>query len=53
VQEAQCLANQIEMYYCNPEEDKIKLLDTFTQKPAEFKHQDLIAQLDTVNLLAK
>ena len=51
IQEAQCLANQVELYYSHPSEEKIALLDTFTNSPDKFKHVDLIAQLETINLL--
>jgi len=52
-QDAQCLANQVEMYYCNPSSSKKALLETFTHKPAEFKHQDLLAQLENISLLTE
>jgi len=51
--EAQCLANQVEMYYCNPSESKKYLLDTFTFKATEFKHQDLVDQLENISLLTE
>ena len=50
-QEAQCLANQVEMYYCNPSPEKRKLLETFTKTPDQFKHVDLVAQLENISLL--
>jgi len=53
LQEAQCLANQVEMYYCNPSESKRKILETFTFKPQEFKHQDLVDQLENISLLTE
>ena len=52
IQEAQCLANQVEMYYCAPSEEKRALLDTFTNSPNNFKHADLINQLEKIDLLA-
>jgi ATP synthase F1 complex assembly factor 1 len=52
IQEAQCLANQVEMYYCNPSEEKQILMDTFKNTPNQFKHADLIAQLEKIDLLA-
>jgi len=51
IQEAQCLANMVEMYYCNPSKEKRELMETFTNKPEEFKHSDLIAQLENISLL--
>lgn len=51
IQEAQCLANYVEMFYCNPSQEKRELMDTFTNRPEEFKHADLIAQIENVSLL--
>lgn len=48
--EAQCLANELQLYYCNDNEQRLQLLETFTSKPNEFKHMDLIAQLETISL---
>lgn len=48
--EAQCLANELQLYYCNDNEHRLQLLKTFTNKPNEFKHMDLIAQLETISL---
>nr|XP_012222808.1 PREDICTED: ATP synthase mitochondrial F1 complex assembly factor 1 [Linepithema humile] len=50
VHEAQCLANELQLYYCNDNKQRLQLLETFTQKPNEFKHMDLIAQLETISL---
>ena len=51
IQEAQCLANYVEMFYCNPSLEKRELMDTFTNRPEQFKHADLIAQIENVSLL--
>ena len=50
-QEAKCLADQVEMYYCNPSSEKLDLLMSFTEKPSEFKHMDLVAQLESISLV--
>lgn len=50
VHEAQCLANELQLYYCNDNKHRLQLLETFTHKPNEFKHMDLIAQLETISL---
>lgn len=50
VQEAQCLANELQLYYCNDNEHRLQLLETFTNKPNKFKHMDLIVQLETISL---
>lgn len=51
--EAQCLASQVEMFYCNPSSARQKLLETFTHKPTEFRHQDLVAQVENISLLTE
>ncbi|KAF9798413.1 hypothetical protein SFRURICE_003059 [Spodoptera frugiperda] len=49
-QEAQCLANQFQMYYSGKDATKLQLLNTFTKNPDTFKHMDLIAQLENIGL---
>ena len=51
--EAQCLANQVEMYYCHPNPVKKQLLEAFTFKPNDFHHQDLISQIENISLLTE
>ena len=46
------MANEVELYYARPGEDKLALLRTFTNEPANFKHSDLIKQIENVDLLA-
>lgn len=53
IQEAQCLANQVEMYYCNPSQEKQDLMEKFVKRPNEFKHMDLVAQVETMALFTK
>lgn len=48
-QEAQCLANELQMYYCSDHTQRLRLLQLFTEKPDEFKHMDLIAHLETIS----
>lgn len=48
--EALCLANQLQMYYIQEEPDKKLLLEIFTNKPDEFKHTDLIKQIENLSL---
>lgn len=49
-EEARCLANQFQLYYCGRDEAKVRLLDTFTRRPDSFRHTDLIAQLENIGL---
>jgi len=48
--EAQCLANQLQMFYGQEDEKKLNLLETFTNKPDNFKHMDLISELENLSL---
>lgn len=48
--EAQCLANEFQMYYSGRDQKKIELLETFTKSPEKFKHMDLIAELENIKL---
>ena len=50
VQEAQCLANELQLYYSTDDPKRLQLLETFTSNPDAFKHMDLIAQLETIQL---
>ncbi|CAG4946428.1 unnamed protein product [Colias eurytheme] len=49
--EAQCLANQFQMYYNGRDEEKLQLLHSFTKSPHSFKHMDLITQLENITLV--
>lgn len=48
--EAQCLANQLQLYYGQDNKNKLALLDNFTTKPYEFKHMELITELENMSL---
>lgn len=47
--EAQCLANQLQLYYGQADENKLMLLEQFTNKPDEFKHMDLVKGLENLS----
>ncbi|XP_053945472.1 ATP synthase mitochondrial F1 complex assembly factor 1 [Anastrepha ludens] len=49
-QEAQCLTNELQMFYFKGDESKLKLLETFNRKPNEFKHMDLIKEVENIQL---
>ncbi|XP_055852156.1 ATP synthase mitochondrial F1 complex assembly factor 1 [Episyrphus balteatus] len=49
-QEAQCLANELQMFYCMNDPAKLKVLETFTKQPDSFKHMDLIKQVEEIQL---
>ncbi|KAK7084496.1 ATP synthase mitochondrial F1 complex assembly factor 1 [Halocaridina rubra] len=48
--EAQCLVNQLQIYYGGMDKAKTELLFRFHNSPSEFKHVDLINQLETLDL---
>ncbi|XP_065216900.1 ATP synthase mitochondrial F1 complex assembly factor 1 [Planococcus citri] len=48
--EAQCLANQIQLYYGENDEKRTKLMERFTNHPDEFQHMDLIGELNTLSI---
>lgn len=48
--EAQCLANQLQLYYGQDNAKRLNLLQQFTYTPQEFKHMDLIAELECLSL---
>lgn len=49
-QEAQCLANQLQMYYSQQSESRLNLLESFTNKPDTFKHMDVIDELNNLKI---
>ncbi|XP_022206362.2 ATP synthase mitochondrial F1 complex assembly factor 1 [Nilaparvata lugens] len=46
--EAQCLANQLHLYYGENNEKRTKLLERFTNDPQSFRHMDLIAEMENL-----
>lgn len=49
-QEAQCLVNQLQLYYGMNNEKKLKIMETFTKSPDSFKHMDLIKELENLSI---
>lgn len=49
-QEAQCLVNQLQLYYCMKDPSKLELLKIFTKTPEKFKHMDVIAELENIKI---
>ena len=39
------------MYYCNATPEKLALLEAFTEKPSEFRHMDLVSQMESISLV--
>ncbi|XP_073717455.1 ATP synthase mitochondrial F1 complex assembly factor 1 [Misgurnus anguillicaudatus] len=46
VQQAQCLANQVQLFYGSQRYETFRLVETFNHKPADFKHMSVIAELE-------
>ena len=47
--EAQCLANQLQLFYGEHDEKRNSLMRRFTCTPDEFKHMDLIAEIECLS----
>ncbi|XP_034736411.1 ATP synthase mitochondrial F1 complex assembly factor 1 isoform X1 [Etheostoma cragini] len=50
VHQAQCLANQVQMFYGTQREETYRLVETFNHHPADFKHMLVIAELEQSGL---
>lgn len=51
--EAQFLVNQVQLYYGGGDEAKLALVDKFNLTPEDFKHMDLIEQLEKIDLTTR
>lgn len=49
-QEAQCLINQLQLYYSQQNQKKLDLLKQFTNEPDTFKHIDVIDELNNLSI---
>ncbi|KAM4549124.1 ATP synthase mitochondrial F1 complex assembly factor 1 [Odontesthes bonariensis] len=47
---AQCLANQVQLFYATQRQETYRLVETFNHHPAEFKHMSVIAELEQSGL---
>ncbi|XP_067452362.1 ATP synthase mitochondrial F1 complex assembly factor 1 [Thunnus thynnus] len=50
VHQAQCLANQVQLFYGTQRQETYRLVETFNHKPADFKHMLVIAELEQSGL---
>ncbi|XP_061593262.1 ATP synthase mitochondrial F1 complex assembly factor 1 [Cololabis saira] len=50
VHQAQCLANQVQLFYGARRQETYRLLETFNHQPSEFKHMSVIAELEQSGL---
>ncbi|KAG2464138.1 ATPF1 factor, partial [Polypterus senegalus] len=44
--QAQCLANQVQLFYGTQRQETFSLVETFNHQPADFKHMSVIAELE-------
>lgn len=50
VHQAQCLANQVQLFYGSQRQETYRLVEAFNHHPAEFKHLLVIAELEQSGL---
>lgn len=50
VHQAQCLANQVQLFYGTQRQETYRLVETFNRRPAQFKHMLVIAELEQSGL---
>ncbi|NXI39779.1 ATPF1 factor, partial [Galbula dea] len=50
VHEAQCLANQVPLFYATDRSETYELVEIFNHRPTEFKYMSVIAQLEQSGL---
>uniref|UniRef100_A0A8D3BZM2 ATP synthase mitochondrial F1 complex assembly factor 1 n=1 Tax=Scophthalmus maximus TaxID=52904 RepID=A0A8D3BZM2_SCOMX len=50
VHQAQCLANQVQLFYGTQRQETFRLVETFNHKPADFRHMLVIAELEQSGL---
>lgn len=46
VQEAQCLASQVQLFYATDRQETYWLVESFNHKPNEFKYMSVISELE-------
>ncbi|XP_026861322.2 ATP synthase mitochondrial F1 complex assembly factor 1 [Electrophorus electricus] len=46
VHQAQCLANQVQLFYAAQRHETFQLVETFNHRPTDFKHMSVIAELE-------
>ena len=50
--EAQCLAQQLQMFYATADEERFNLVKTFNREPDKFKYMDLIKEIESSGLIS-
>jgi len=52
VHQAQCLANQVQLFYGSQRQETFRLVESFNHAPTDFKHMSVIAELELSGLSA-
>ncbi|XP_027693905.1 ATP synthase mitochondrial F1 complex assembly factor 1 [Vombatus ursinus] len=52
IPEAQCIANQVQLFYATDRQETYGLVETFNLRPSEFKYMSVIAELEQSGLAA-
>ncbi|KAF7202887.1 ATP synthase mitochondrial F1 complex assembly factor 1 [Nothobranchius furzeri] len=50
IHQAQCLANQVQLFYGAQRQETYRLVETFNYHPADFRHMSVIAELEQSGL---
>ncbi|CAL8238051.1 unnamed protein product, partial [Merluccius merluccius] len=50
VHQAQCLANQVQLFYGSQRQETFRLVESFNHAPADFQHMEVIAELEQSGL---
>ncbi|XP_074122130.1 ATP synthase mitochondrial F1 complex assembly factor 1 [Sminthopsis crassicaudata] len=53
IPEAQCIANQVQLFYATDRQETYGLVETFNLRPNEFKYMSVIAELEQSGLAAE
>ncbi|XP_029356042.1 ATP synthase mitochondrial F1 complex assembly factor 1 [Echeneis naucrates] len=52
VHQAQCLANQVQLFYGTQRQETYRLVEMFNHRPADFSHMSVIAELEQSGLVS-
>lgn len=51
--EAQCLAQQLQMFYATADEERFNMVHTFNKDPTKFKHMDVVKEVEASRLIER
>uniref|UniRef100_A0A3B5L7V5 ATP synthase mitochondrial F1 complex assembly factor 1 n=1 Tax=Xiphophorus couchianus TaxID=32473 RepID=A0A3B5L7V5_9TELE len=52
VHQAQCLANQVQLFYGTQKQETYRLVETLNHQPEDFKHMSVIAELEQTTIFS-